>query len=63
MIYIRSKNRPPDPAIIINEVIHLEPEFSEDIYNFSSTKCVDYNRQLNIFFANFKHANFNIRNA
>ncbi len=72
MIYKCTKNCPPDPAIIINEVqvprihevIHLGHKLSEDIYKFSSTKCVeDFNRQSNIFLANFKHANSNIKNA
>ncbi len=45
MIYKCTKNCPLDSAIIINnvqvhEVIHLEHMFSEDIYKFSSTKCV-----------------------
>ncbi len=61
-----------DPAIIFNdvqvpqvhEVIHYGHKFSDDIYKFSSTKCVeDFNRQSNTFLANFKHANSNIRNA
>ncbi len=64
MIFKCTKNCPPDPAIIINDVqvpwvhkvIHLWHKLSEDIYKFTSTK-------LNIFLANFKHANSNIRNA
>ncbi len=72
MIYKCTKNCPPDPAIIINdvtvlmvhEVIHLGHKLSDDIYKFSSTKCVeDFNRQSNIFLANFKYANSNTRNA
>ncbi len=71
MIYKCTKNCPPDPAIIINdvqvpqvhEVIHLGHMLSDDIYKFSSTKCVeDFNSQSNIFNANMKHANSNIRN-
>ncbi len=70
MIYKSTKNCPPDPPIVINdvqvpqihEIIHLCYKLSEDIYKFSSTKCVeDFNRQSNIFLANFKHANSNIR--
>ncbi len=62
MIYKCSKNCPPGPAIIINDVqvpwvhkvIHLGHKLSEDIYKFSSTKCVeDFNRQSNIFFFKF----------
>ncbi len=72
MIYKCTKHCPPDPAIIINdvtvimvhEVIHLGHKLSDDIYKFSFTKCVeDFNGQSNIFLANFKHANSNIRNA
>ncbi len=72
MIYKCTKTFPPDPAIIINdvqvprvhEVIHLGHKLSEDIYKFSSTKCVeDFDRQSNIFLANFRHANTNIRNT
>ncbi len=72
MIYKCTKNCPPDPALIINdvqvprvyEVIHLGHKLSDGIYKFSYTKCVeDFNRQSNIFLANFKHANSNIRNV
>ncbi len=58
MIYKCTKNCPLDPAIIINDVqvprvhegIHLGHKLSDDIYKFSSTKCVeDFNRQSNIF--------------
>ncbi len=48
----------------VHEVIHLGHKLSEDIYKFSSAKCgEDFNRQSNIFHANVKHANSNIRNA
>ncbi len=70
MIYKCTKNCPPGPVIIINdvqvvyEVIHLEHKLSGDSYKFSSTKCVeDFNRQSNIVLAHFNHANSNIRNA
>ncbi len=72
MIYKCTKNCTPYPAIIINdvqvprvhEVIHLGHKLSDDICNFRSTKCVeDFNRQSNIFLANFNHASSNIRNA
>ncbi len=36
----------------------------EDIYKFNASKCVsDFNRQSNMIFANFKHANSYIRNV
>ncbi len=68
MIYKCTKNCPPDPTIIINdmqvpkvhEVIHLVHKLSDDIYKFSSTKCVE---DLKKILANFKHANSNIGNA
>ncbi len=72
MIYKCKTNCTSDSAIIINdvqvprvhEVIHLGHKFSENIFKFSSTKCIeDFNRPSNIFLANFKHANSNIRNA
>ncbi len=70
MIYKCTKNCTSDPAIKINdvqvpqvhEVIHLGHKLSDDIYKFSSTKCLeDFNRQSNIFLAKFKYANSNIR--
>ncbi len=73
MIYKCTKYCPAGPPIIINnvqvtlvhEVIHLGHKLSEDIYKFNSTKCFveDFNRQSNVFLANFRHANSNIRNA
>ena len=71
MIYKCKRARPPDPGILINnvkvprfnEVIHLGHCLHEDIYKFSARKCVDeFNRQCNIFLANFKYANSNRRN-
>ncbi len=70
MIYKCTKHCPLNSAIIINdvqvpqvhEVIQLGHKLSDDIYKFSSGKCVeDFNRQSTIFLANFKHANSNIR--
>ncbi len=35
----------------VHEIIRLGHNLSEDIYKFTSTKCVeDFNRQANIFF-------------
>ncbi len=48
----------------VHEVIHLGHKLNDDIYKFSSTKCVeDFNRQSNIFLSNVQHANSNIRNS
>ncbi len=63
---------PPDHGIFItngkvpcvSEVIHLGHCLNEDIYNFSANKCVgDFNRQCNMFLANFKYSNSYVRNV
>ena len=62
-----------DPGIMLNgqeipmlaEVTHLGHRLSKKIFDFNvhANKCVaDFNRQCNIFFANFKYANSHIRN-
>ena len=62
-----------DPGIMLNghkiemvdEVIHLGHRLSKKIYDFNvqTNKCIgDFNRQCNIFLANFKYANSYIRN-
>ncbi len=62
----------PDPNIYINnikvprvnEVIHIGHNLSEDVFKFHALKYVsDFNRQCNMYFANFKYANSNIRNV
>ncbi len=72
IIYKCTKLQPPGPGIVINnvrvhrvgEVILLVHYMCEDIYKFNASKCVnDFNRQSNMFFANFKHANSYIRNV
>ncbi len=72
IIYKCTKSQPSDPCIVINnvrvprvdEVILLGHYMCEDIYTFNASKCVsDFNRQINMFFANFKHANSYIRNV
>ncbi len=64
------KWKPPDPNIYINnikvpcvnEVIYLRHNISGDIFKFNTSKYVaDFNRQCNMYFANFKYANSNIR--
>ncbi len=48
----------------VSEVIHLGQHLNEDIYKFSANKCVeDFNRQCNMYFANFKYANSYVRNV
>ncbi len=72
IIYKCTQRKPPDPNIYINnvnvpcvnEVIHLGHNLSEDISKFNASKCVaDFNRQCNMYFANFKYANSNIINV
>ncbi len=72
ILYKCTRRKPPDPNIYINnvkvpcvnEVIHLGHNLSEDIFKFNASKCVsDFNRQCNMYFANFKYANSNIRNV
>ncbi len=48
----------------VDEVILLGHYICEDIYTFNASKCVsDFNRQSNMVFANFKHANSYIRDV
>ncbi len=72
IIYKCTRSQPPDPGIVINnvrmprvdEVSLLGHYMCEDIYKCNTSKCVsDFNRQSNMFFANFKHANLYIRNV
>ncbi len=71
IIYKCTQGKLPDLKIYINnvkvpcvnEVIHLGHNLSEDIFKFNMSKYVaDFNRQWNMYFANFKYANSNIRN-
>ncbi len=72
IIYKCTRTKPPDPNIYINnvkvprvnEVIHLLHNLSEDIFKFNASKRFpDFNRQCNMYFANVKYANSNIRNV
>ncbi len=69
IIYKCTWRKPPDPNMYINngkvphmnEVVH---NLSDDIFNFNASKRVaDFNSQYNMYFANFKYANSNIRNV
>ena len=71
IIYKCRKKVPPDPVIFVNnirvprksKVTYLGHDLYEDIFSFNVDKCVsDFNRQCNIFFADFKNANSVIRN-
>ena len=51
---------------MVDEVIHLGHKLSKKMYDFDAQamKCIaDFNRQCNIFLANFKYANSYIKNA
>ncbi len=72
IIYKCTRRKPPDPNIYINnvkvpcvnEVIHLGYNLSKYIFKFNASKCVaDFYRQCNMYFANFKYVNSNIRNV
>ncbi len=72
IIYKCTKSKPSNPGIVINnvrvprvdKVILLGHYMCEDIYKFNASNCVSYfNRQSNMFFTNFKHANSYIRNV
>ena len=69
-----SSNDVLDPCVELNgqkiamvdEVTHLGHRLSKKIYDFNvhANKCVaDFNRQCNIFLANFKYANSYIKNT
>ncbi len=62
--------RPPDQCIIINGVpvkcfnneIHLGHILTENVFQFNASKRIDFNRQCNMFFVDFKHCMSHIRN-
>lgn len=65
------QTRPPDPCVKINgaiikcfeKVVHLGHLLTENVYDFNMSKCIDdFNRQCNMFFADFKNCNSQIRN-
>ncbi len=72
IIYKCSKVKPPDPKLIVNnvvvpgvdEVVHLGHHLDEDIYKFNVSKCTsDFNKQCNMFLATYKRASSYIRNV
>ena len=72
LIIFKSKKRiVPDPVITLNgdkigvvdSVIHLGHILHDNIYKYDISKCVrDFNRQCNLFLANFKFATSHVRN-
>ncbi len=71
IIYKAYNVKPPDPCVVINgapvqyfnNVIHLGHLLTENVYEFNVSKCIDdFNRQSNMFFADFKHCSCHIRN-
>ncbi len=69
IIYKAYNVKPPDPCVVINGapvkcvVIHLGQLLTENVSEFNVSKCIDdFNRQCNMFFADFKHCSCYIRN-
>ncbi len=63
IIYKAYNVKPPDPCVTFNDarvkcvdkVIHLGHLLTENVYEFNISKCIyDFNRQCNIFLADFK---------
>ena len=73
VIVFKAQNAiPSDPCVKINgtavprvdRVIHLGHLLTENVYEFNVSKCIDdFNRQCNIFFADFKNCSSHIRNV
>ena len=72
IIYKAYNIRPPNPCITINgcrvkcfdQVVHLGHLLTENVYEFNMSKCIgDFNKQCNMFFADFKNCSSNIRNV
>ncbi len=72
IIYSCSAKKPPNPNITINgenvdvvkSVILLCHLMTNEIYDFNLSKCIgDFNRQCNMFLADFKYVNSHIRNV
>ncbi len=58
IIYKAYNVKPHDPCV----VIHLGHLLTENVYEFNVSKCIDdFNRQYNMFFADFKHCSCHIR--
>ena len=72
LIIFRSKARiVPNPRVkvngdevkVVNSVVHLGHILNDNIYKHDVSKCVnDFNRQCNLFLANFKFASSHVRN-
>ncbi len=71
IIYKAYNVKPPDPCVVINgapvkcfnNLIHLGHLPTENVYEFNVSKCIDdFNRQCNMFFADFKHCSGHILN-
>ena len=52
-----------DDVKVVNSIIHLGHILHDKIYRYDASKCVgDFNRQCNLFLANFKFATSQVRN-
>ncbi len=69
IIYSCSAKKPTNPNITVNgkivnvaqSVIHLGHLMTNNIYDFNLSKCIgDFNRQSNMFLADFKYVNSHI---
>ncbi len=72
IVFKCSTNNPPDPHIkvngdvvkVVSSIVHLGHKLNDHIYDFDVSKCIgDFNRQCNMFFADFSRANSHIRNV
>ncbi len=67
IIYKCTRSQPPNPGKVINNVrvSRVDEVILLGYYmcKFNASSVSDFNRQSNMFFANFKHANSYIRNV
>ena len=69
--FLKWTTKPPDPCVIISgckvkcldTVVHLGHVLTDNVYEFNISKCIeDFNQQCNMFLADFKHVNSQVRN-
>ncbi len=72
IVYKCGLRQVPEPSVFIkgarincvNKVIHLGHLLKDNVYNFDISKCVgDFNRQCNMFLADFRYASCFMRNV
>ncbi len=65
IIYKVYNVKPSEPCVVINDapVKCFNNVITENVYKFNVSKCIDhFNRQCNMFFADFKHCSLHIWN-